>query len=52
MRSPLLVEGKPFLGYVDKMGVSYTTDVVASGVGLYFALVCALLFFYYFLLTC
>jgi 20S proteasome subunit beta 7 len=32
------VEGKPFLGYVDKMGVSYTTDVVASGVGLYFAL--------------
>lgn len=34
------VEGTPFLGYVDKLGVAYTTDVVASGVGLYMALVC------------
>ncbi|GAB1601242.1 proteasome subunit beta type-4-like [Argonauta hians] len=31
-------EGKPFLGYVDKIGIAYTSDTIASGFGSYIAL--------------
>ncbi|XP_014777892.1 proteasome subunit beta type-4 [Octopus bimaculoides] len=30
-------EGKPFLGYVDKIGIAYTSDTLATGFGAYLA---------------
>jgi hypothetical protein len=36
-----LQKGVPFLGFVDKLGVAYEEDVIATGFGAHIALVCA-----------
>ena len=35
--------GEPFLGYVDKIGVAFTENLIATGFGAYIALVSAAL---------